>query len=486
MIRAVAFFALLPLCAEPGVVRVQLTQAQQHRVVSMDLEQYVAAVLAGESSVFQSDEALKAMAVVVRTYATRLQGRHAKDGYDFCSTTHCQRVELGAVTPRLLAAAEATAGELIWYEGKPAFTSYTANCGGRTEEARSVWEGIGAPYLKAREDPYCLRSGGAPWHWTAAPQEIVGALREYGLKSPANLQQIAEEKMTTSGRAKQLRLSGGGEVVSIDASSFRFAMGRVLGWNTIRSNRFDVRFADGRFIFDGKGAGHGVGLCQRGAEQMGIDGHSYREILSFYFPDNLVGLNARGLKWTRLGGEMVAVMTMRPDHDARLVSEADRITRALSNETHLAAPRNIEIRVYPDVETFRNATGEPGWVAANTRGTRIHLQPTAAPSALRHELLHVLVESQAKPGLPIWFREGLVEYLDSPSHPSTDGSIVIEVDMRQRADAPRARAAYAAAKQQVASLVQRYGTGTVSGWLTRGLPPELNLSTSSQAPTKSK
>jgi stage II sporulation protein D len=71
---------------------------------------------------FRSTQALQAMAVAARTYAVRLRGRHAAEGYDFCSTTHCQHIELHGVTPRIEEAAAATMGEMLWYEGKPAFT----------------------------------------------------------------------------------------------------------------------------------------------------------------------------------------------------------------------------------------------------------------------------------------------------------------------------------------------------------------------------
>ena len=110
------------------VVAVKLTAPDGGKVVEMPLEKYVAGVLAGESSVFRSEEALKAMAVAARTYAVRLRGRHAKDGFDFCATTHCQRVNLKAITPRFDAIADATAGELLWFEGKPAFACYTRDC----------------------------------------------------------------------------------------------------------------------------------------------------------------------------------------------------------------------------------------------------------------------------------------------------------------------------------------------------------------------
>ena len=111
-------------------------------------------------------------------------------------------------------------------------------------------------------------------------------------------------------------------------------------------------------------------------------------------------------------------------------------------------PAASKIRVYPDVETFRNATGEPGWVAARTSGRRIQLQPAAVlrergalDSTIHHELLHVFVEAQAAGGLPVWFREGLVGYLEHPvksrrgrcggQRPATAG--------RRRRRAPRLR-----------------------------------------------
>jgi len=69
-------------------------QGRLHMIARMSLEEYVAAVLAGEAGGFQSDEALKAMAVAARTYAVRFQPRHAAEGFDFCDTTHCQDLRL--------------------------------------------------------------------------------------------------------------------------------------------------------------------------------------------------------------------------------------------------------------------------------------------------------------------------------------------------------------------------------------------------------
>jgi stage II sporulation protein D len=176
-----------------------------------------------------------------------------------------------------------------------------------------------------------------------------------------------------------------------------------------------------------------------------------------------------------MGGETVALMTTQPERDAGVLAVAERQVKAIAERYGWTAPVGVEVRVYPDVETFRNATGEPGWVAARTSGRRIHLQPAAVlrargalDSTIHHELLHVFVEAQAAPGIPVWFREGLVGYLEGSVR--TGSGAAPESDLRQREDAVRARRAYASATRRVAELVERYGAPTVMGWLRTGLP----------------
>jgi stage II sporulation protein D len=453
-------------------LKVRVKPALANSTIEMPLEKYVAAVLAGESSTFRSDEAMKAMAVAARTFAIHFRGRHAKEGYDLCGTTHCQRLEPELINDRLQALADQTAGELLWYEGKPAYACYSRNCGGMTEDSSAVWNGTHLPFLRAHPDPYCRRSAVPRWQWSIDAQQIAAVLRRARLQAPEAMTSIQIAQRTPSGRARVLLLTGAGEPVRLAASSFRFAVGRALGWNTVRSDRWEVANSGGQVIFEGEGEGHGVGLCQRGAEQMGVEGHGYHEILAFYFPGTAAGVTARGLEWRRMGGESVTLMTTLPDRDRPVLASAERQVKEIGAQYGWAAPPKIEIRVYPDVETFRNATGEPGWVAARTTGSRIELQPAAPRDAtLRHELLHVFVEAQARASLPVWFREGLAAYLARPVAPAPTS--VKEADLRQTADAARARQAYAAAAQQVATLVQRYGAPVVIGWLKSGLPSEI-------------
>ena len=289
-----AFIFLFAIHAEV-VYKVRLTGNDGQRLVSLSAEEYVAAVLAGESGTFRSEEALKAMAIAARTYAARLRGRHSAEGYDFCATTHCQRIELKPISPRLSSAAQATAGELLWFAGKPALAVYARDCGGKSEAGGAVWPDVQAPYLRVHNDPYCTRHGARDWSWESAGEAISRALLDAKLRVPQPLQRIAVLDRTSSGRAKVLQLEGADQMIAVSAGSFRFAVGRALGWNTLRSEQYEIQNRNGRIFFHGRGEGHGVGLCQDGADEMGTEGFTYREILAFYYSGAAIGLTAKGI-----------------------------------------------------------------------------------------------------------------------------------------------------------------------------------------------
>src|SRR6185436_629149 len=109
----------------------------------------------------------------------------------------------------------------------------------------------------------CTRQGAVPWHWSASLSDIATALQKSQLLAPPTLAGLTVVRKTPSGRARELMLTGAGEPVRLAASSFRFAVGRALGFNTVRSDRWDVAAVGGRLEFRGFGEGHGVGLCQK-------------------------------------------------------------------------------------------------------------------------------------------------------------------------------------------------------------------------------
>jgi stage II sporulation protein D len=165
-----------------------------------------------------------------------------------------------------------------------------------------------------------------------------------------------------------------------------------------------------------------------------------------------------------------------------VIALAERLLREAEQRTGWRLAPRPQLRVYPSVEVFRNATGQPGWVAASTRGRVIRLQPARVlreagtlESTVEHELLHLVVESRAQPGLPLWFREGVVLYLSQARRSAAPKGEPASLEQLERMlAAPRSeeelRRAYAAARARVDELVARHGLPMVLQWIERGLP----------------
>ncbi len=451
-------------------------------LATVPLEDYVAAALAGESGTFTHPESLKAMAIAVRTYAARFKPRHQKEGFDFCDNTHCQALNFKGISSQLRSAVEATRGQLLWFHGTPAATFYHQNCGGTLASGEESWPEIAAPYLHQHADPYCQRASLLPWKAQLQRRELEKALQEQGLKVPMAWSKLEIAARTPSGRVQRLAFrSQGGPAQFVSASSLRFAIGRHFGWNQVRSDLYDLETTEETVVFSGRGAGHGVGLCQAGAEQMAKEGMNFRQILEFYYPGTTIGLTATGLQWEKGQSEHFELLTagQEPGQE-EVLSLAEGLLASLESELGWKLDSKTQLKFYPTLDAYRNATGQPGWIAAFTRGAVINLQPLATlksksllESTMRHEFAHRLVESRAYPGAPLWFREGLVLYLaDSRKNvpPVAMTEKAIEAGLQHPSDWQSLEKSYAAARTKVAQMIQRSGRGAVLEWLTHGLP----------------
>ncbi len=467
-----------------GAVEIFAKDGTLQIVASMPVDEYVAAVLQGESAGNMSAEALKALAVAIRSYATRFRERHKDEGFDFCDTTHCQYLRLD-VQPAVLDAVKRTAGELLWDRGTPLAAYYHKDCGGRTEDAAAIWPDQSSPALTSHADPYCVR-GSDPWKSEVSRADLDRAIAAAGLEVPPGWNQISVVDRTPAGRAKMLRFSVGNAQsgAAISASSLRFAVGRALGWNALMSDWYDVSVQGDHFVFRGRGVGHGVGLCQTGAAEMAREGKGYREILAFYYPGAPIGRSAQGIPWTQIPTEAF---------ELRVVNAADRtVARAAAHAaldwaiatSGLSLHSLPLIEVYPTVAMFRDATGEPGWVAASTRHQRMRVQSPSVlrekfESVLRHEFLHMLIEDNAAPNTPLWFREGFVVYLggDPPAASATtmSGKQIDEAITTRRSETEM-RDAYAQAAAMVRDLDRHYSRKQLIAWLRDGLPENLRAS----------
>ena len=475
-----------PTFSSPFPLRIETPPGGMVIIVTMPMEQYVQHVLMAESSIFQNPEALKAMAVAARSYANKFTSQHAREGFDFCDTTHCQAFYGRSVTEKIRMAAEATRGEYVSYQGKAAATFYHQNCGGMTAAASETWDQVSdsEPYLSIHPDNYCVTSGGLHWKTTLTREEIDGALRKSGLQPPENWQALEISSRNSSGRARNVNLTGGTPAnFFVSGSSLRFAVNRAFGSNKIRSDLYELRNSNGRVLFSGRGAGHGVGLCQAGAEEMAREGKTYKEILSFYYPGTQVA-KSESETWQKRSDERFDLVSVDPGADSSIFPVAERILSEAENSVGWRVPFRVRLQVFSSLDSYRNTTGQPGWAAASTRGQTIRLQPLAElrrrsilESTLRHELYHLLVETRAARKTPLWFREGLTLYLASSAVPDTPASLLsveqIEQILKYGDTRENTEKAYNSAHRVVAGLVQRYGKQTALGWLSGGFPPDV-------------
>jgi stage II sporulation protein D len=280
--------------AAPRTIRVQVREGSTLVVRQVPLEEYVAVAAMSEVHPDLNDEAVaervfEVQAVIARTYAASNRGRHAKDGFDLCSTTHCQLYEPARLrTSRWAAlvqtAAQDTAGELLWFADAPARAVFHADCGGHTSSAAAVWGGICPAYLSGASDNGPAGSAHVDWTFETRTAALRTALNaDPRTAVGAKLDRIEVAGRDGSGRAEKIVLRGTRTFV-IRGEVFREVVARALGVKSIRSTLFSVKKSRDAFVFSGKGFGHGVGLCQAGALARLKAGASPDQVLAHYFP----------------------------------------------------------------------------------------------------------------------------------------------------------------------------------------------------------
>jgi SpoIID/LytB domain protein len=392
------------------------------RAATMSLEVYVARVLAGEAEPLAAQAAHEALAIAIRTYALFNAGRHERDGFDLCDSTHCQVPRTATAATRR--ATLATAGRILTYQNRPAELFYSASCGGSSESASQVWPGADYPYLQVAEDD--VHDDDAPWTLDMSLEQIERVLARAGFEG--RLRDIRIDQRNESGRVAMLDLVGLVPDV-IRGDQFRMA----LGPTTVRSTAFEMERSGDQIRITGRGYGHGVGMCVIGAGRRAARGQTVTEILAQYYP---------GLEMTSLTGTMTRTMTPpaapppSPPAPVRPAARGGVITRvpllsgttadALAGMTNRAhddlsgllgtsvAP--IAVTLHDTLEAFRGATGQPWWVSSVTDGTSIDLAPLALLEqrdglelTLRTAVAELLV-AQPLRDRPRWVRVGAARH----------------------------------------------------------------------------
>ncbi len=244
-------------------------------VDELPLEEYLVGVINSEISSTWPMEAIKAQAVIARTYAVAKRQERRNALYHLESTVMDQAYDgSDQEDSRAARAVHETVGQVLTYHGAVIQAYYHASCGGKTEDAANVWGGVSPPYLKGVDCQYCAKSPASRWELSMPLSKLETALRLPGITD------IREGPRNNRGRLKTVILTTARGAVTMLATRFRMTVGSTV----IRSTNFTVRVIGGVALFSGLGYGHGVGLCQWGAKQRALAGFSYSEILSYYYP----------------------------------------------------------------------------------------------------------------------------------------------------------------------------------------------------------
>lgn len=247
----------------------------------MNMDDYLLGVVLGEMPASFEEEALKAQAVVARTYTQKAYETGGKHGNgSVCPKSSCCQayisresyLEQGGTregADKVRAAIEATSGQVLTYEGELIESTYFSCSGGTTEDAAAVW-GTDFPYLRSVESP---GEEGAAYHTdmvSFTPESFCAALGESLPGAPD----------TWFGA---VIYTDGGGVATMEICGKPYTGTQLRSLLHLRSTAFTVRTGEGKIEITTKGYGHRVGMSQYGADAMAVNGSTYEEILSHYY-----------------------------------------------------------------------------------------------------------------------------------------------------------------------------------------------------------
>ena len=313
----------------------RITGSDMTLINILPLEQYLYGVVPAEIGSSANPEALKAQAVAARTYTLNALNKHAKYGFDLCTTTACHVYKgYDGEAASTNKAVDDTAGKKVTYNGKLAEVFYFSSSGGVTEDVKNVW-GSNIPYLVSVEDKYeSGKTYNYNWQIIKSAESISNTLKGRGYDL-GDILSVSVTKTAPSGRAIELTVKGTKNHKIYTLNDCRSAFGLESQWYTIttdadiaiknaglqaektqlgakkvmtaaglknlpasKGSKITVLGADGvkdtvpviteQYTFSGKGWGHAVGMSQDGAMGMAKAGFKYDEIITHYFPGTKV------------------------------------------------------------------------------------------------------------------------------------------------------------------------------------------------------
>ena len=309
-----------------GTLRIVVEADKIVAINDLPVERYLSSVISSEMSATSSPEFLKAHAVISRSWllaqmAKRQKHQEGTDGFfsftrkddelirwydredhtifDVCADDHCQRYQgiTKATSPHVEEAILETRGQVLAYGDEICDARFHKCCGGETEEFQYCWENTPKPYLVSIHDPWCN---------TTDKKILSQVLNDFDQETPdfyrwkveftqqqlselvsrklnidfGDIQDLIPVERGKSGRIWKLKIVGSKKTFTIGKE---LEIRRALSETHLLSSAFDVVKTNEGFTLNGKGWGHGVGMCQIGAAVMGAQGKTYEEILLFYY-----------------------------------------------------------------------------------------------------------------------------------------------------------------------------------------------------------
>lgn len=225
------------------------------------LEEYLYSVVPSEVPYYWHQEALKAQAVLARTYTLKSIMNSVGKDYDLENTENSQVYKgKSAEYSSTTGAVNSTKGEVIYYENSIANVYFHSTCGGHTGSPKDVWNILVPPYLSGVECQYCKNSPWSEWERRIKKEQWNELIKDDNI----------ELEINSSGRLSRLNGIGGTKIRNI----FKLPSTFIVG----------IEVRENEVIVKGKGYGHGVGVCQWGMKGMAEFGFSYRDIILYYLP----------------------------------------------------------------------------------------------------------------------------------------------------------------------------------------------------------
>ena len=276
--------------AEPSLPVSQAKQIYvQHldgSIAPMELEAYVVGVVLGEMPTDFETEALKAQAVVARTYTLKREEegiRHPLGAV--CVNSGCCQAYVSPESylarggseeglRKIRSAVEQTAGQVLTYQGALIEATYFSCSGGRTEDAAAVWGGD-VPYLQSVDSP-------GEEHAAKYTAEVFFAREDLEEKLGIKLQGGAESWI------RGITYTEGGGVAALTMGGCRFTGVELRKLLELNSTAFSVTVKSDGVLLTTWGHGHRVGMSQYGADAMAAAGNSYEQILLYYYQGTII------------------------------------------------------------------------------------------------------------------------------------------------------------------------------------------------------